>query len=120
MAIEFRTVTFKVDSVPMAAPTEVMENFYLKGKVRRIDGRPVMNVALQSFSVEVLENGNPSHTFMSLDKVSVESVTPASSEYDGCIKLTIWRRNHPDTSKLVNWRFKYTVTALVIADIVSA
>ncbi|GAA4934516.1 hypothetical protein ACFPM3_05230 [Streptomyces coeruleoprunus] len=118
--LEFKTVTFTVDSAPMSAQTSLTSGFSLKGKVRKIDGRPVMNVALQACKLEVLHGGNVHHCSMSLDEVAVELIPSSSAEYDGTVRMTIWRRNHPNDARDAAWKFRGTVTALVVADITSS
>ncbi|MFI9201382.1 hypothetical protein [Streptomyces sp. NPDC053048] len=121
MAIAFKRVKFEVDRAPMAAPYSQKQGFTIPGKIRNDEkGRPVINVMLQSYSLEVLENGNPSHCSMSLDQVGLEIVSSEDTDEDGQVKLTLWRRNHPNHATNPGWGFKGTVTALVIADLMSS
>ncbi|WP_344439334.1 hypothetical protein [Streptomyces luteosporeus] len=105
----------------MANSYTAKQGFTIPGKIRQDEkGRPVFNVALQSYSLEVLENGNPSWTPMALDQVGLEIVHSEDTDEDGQVRLTLWRRNHPDPAKNPGWAFRGTVTALVIADLVSS
>ncbi len=121
MAIAFRRITFEVDRAPQAGPYTQKKGFQIPGKIRLDEkGRPVFNVTLQSYSLEVLENGNPSHCLMSLDQIGLEIVASEDTDDDGQVKLTLWRRNHPNDSRNPGWGFKGTVTALVIADLMNS
>ncbi|MFD7908035.1 hypothetical protein ACFV4G_38085 [Kitasatospora sp. NPDC059747] len=117
MPIELKRIQFPVFTAPMSAPYTQEVGFSLKGKVRRDDrGHAVWSAAIQSYSVEVLQSGNPTHALMSLDEVGVEIVQGGPDD-DAAVKLTMWRRNHPNDAKDPSWAFRATVTALVIADI---
>lgn len=120
MPIAFKQVKFKVDRAPMAGPYTDQRGFTIPGKIRRDEKmRPVYNVVLQSYSLEVLLAGTPSHCSMSLDEIELGIGPSEDTDDDGQVRLTLWRRNHPNDSKDVNWGFKGTVTALVIADLAS-
>ncbi|MEV4742684.1 hypothetical protein [Streptomyces sp. NPDC049555] len=105
----------------MAGPYTAKQGFTIPGKIRRDEkGRPVFNVMIQSYQLEVLENGNPSHALMSLDQIGLELVSSEDTDEDGQVKLTLWRRNHPNDARNTGWGFRGTVTALVIADLMSS
>ncbi|MFD7908036.1 hypothetical protein ACFV4G_38090 [Kitasatospora sp. NPDC059747] len=117
MPIELKPVPFPVTTAPMSAPCRQTIGFSLKGKVRRDDhGNAVWGVAIQSYSLEVLQNGNPTHASMSLDQIGLE-IVPGGPDDDAAVELTIWRRNHPNDAKDPSWGFRGTVTALIVADL---
>ncbi|MFD8993955.1 hypothetical protein [Streptomyces abikoensis] len=122
MPIAFKQVPFSVERVPMSGPFYKEVPFTIRGDIRRdTKGRPVFDVALQSFSLEVMYDGNPHHCSMSLDQIALEIGESKNTDDDGVVKLTIWRRNHPnDARNSPPWGFRGTVTALVIADLKSS
>ncbi|MEX2985975.1 hypothetical protein [Streptomyces sp. C36] len=122
MPIAFKTVTFEVNRAPMAGAYIKPQGFAVPGTVRRNEkGKPVLQVALQSFEMEVLVDGNPSHCSMALDQVKLELVPSTNEDDDGAVRLTLLRRNHPnDARNNPPWGFRGVVTALVIADIASS
>ncbi|MFE0047051.1 hypothetical protein [Streptomyces albireticuli] len=120
MPIELRPIQFTVDQHVMATPYVETRGFSLDGTVRTGGKKknPVMSVALQSFSLEVLVNGNPTQAPMALDQVELEIVRAQDPNDDAAVRLTLRRRiNQPEASANPAWQFRGTVTALVIADL---